>query len=704
MKTKTKKLLLVVVCAVVLVALSVTLLAVHIMGSEPAFTGSALAYYNELKEKGFPADYAESLTRVHLLHPTWSFEMLSVSRSWSDTVELETKNEKTNLILGSDAYSAYRHKTNTAKYDSGYYQASTATVSYFMDARNFLNECDLFQFYEQTPSENLTVADLDAVLADTFMENALLENGKTYAEYLLEVGNEVGINPVFLAVRLRQEQGTGSSPLLTGKCGTLLAEYYVNQTETTESGKTVNPPEAGTVNVDDLKALDGYYNLFNIRASGTGVFNIYRNAMNYAKEQGWDTKWKALRGGAIFLQSSYIAKGQSTLYLQKFDVLTTGSLHQYMQNVAGAFSEGRILYRFFAENGLCDSACTFLIPVYTDLPSKACADPAKGNCATYAKVCDRYDYTVTVTSPISDSAKNDAVFGTYSVNYDANLTVSGTISHDCDIIGYEYAWDFGEWETLTDSDGFSISVPADELPEWGNHILTVRACHAYKKTNLANYTLCLSLDVTVVPPPEVSVTMQDKNGTSVLRYRVGDFYTLPDCADKDFAGYLSSDDRFLPSEYAVMLSESVTFRAVFLPITLENGASLYIGDVDGNMTKIRFDASVGDDFTLLDTNFATFSAVLTENQVMVRSICQTDDETGLRHFQICSEDLTVDDKSNEFSVIYKIELHYSNGTEKLFYENVSSVRTPAYVASMALSDTETRYSDCVKNFLQQFIV
>ena len=58
------------ILTVLLTALLVILLPVSLIfgtsGSEPPFTGAALTYHNQLKEKGFPADYAVALTRLHL--------------------------------------------------------------------------------------------------------------------------------------------------------------------------------------------------------------------------------------------------------------------------------------------------------------------------------------------------------------------------------------------------------------------------------------------------------------------------------------------------------------------------------------------------------------------------------------------------------------------------------------------------------------
>ena len=67
------------------------------------------------------------------------------------------------------------------------------------------------------------------------------------------------------------------------------------------------------------------------------------NGLIHAKEKGWNTKYKAIIGGASFLAEDYIDDGQDTLYLQKFDVDNSDEelyWHQYMQNILAAQSEG----------------------------------------------------------------------------------------------------------------------------------------------------------------------------------------------------------------------------------------------------------------------------------------------------------------------------------------------------------------------------
>ncbi len=699
------------ILTVLLTALMTVLLPASLIfgscGSEPPFTGAALTYYNELTQKGFPADYAEALTRLHLLYPAWEFEPLPVARSWRDTVALETKDAKTNLIHNSDRFSKYRHKTNATLYDSGFYQASQEAVSYFLDPRNFLTEADIFQFYDQRTSAVTSREALNAVISGTFMENGRLENGQTYASALMRIGEEVGIDPVFLAVRLRQEQGDGKSPLLGGKCGSLLKEYYTKQTATTESGKPIKPPAAGTLD-EDLTALDGYYNLFNIGASGDGVFSIYKNALIYAEKQGWDTKEKALRGGAEFLKNDYIKRGQTTVYLQKFDVCTADSLHQYMQNVGGALSEGRSLYRFFAENALTDIGCVFRIPVFSGMPARVSQDPANGACEQYATAASLYTYTATLTAPLLKTATQDALFGDVRVMHNETLTVSGAVTGNYLATAYEYAWDGGDWNPLPVSDGFRLTVPSGSLPAWGDHLLTVRAQFAYNKAGrqVATHTLCAALNVTVVPPPSVTLTLRSGNAEQIKMRYEGDVYTFPTCADPDFIGYAGSDGTLYPSGYTLTLTHSVTYTAVFLPFSFENGASVFIGNPYGTGTRLRFSSTVPvSALNTLPPEAATLKATLLRDGVgtdypIARAYNSGDSDETLRF--VTPNLSTATELRDSFSVSLTLSLHYSDGTERTLTA-ASSQRTAVRVAIAALADESAAYSAEVLSFLKKLI-
>lgn len=83
-----------------------------------------------------------------------------------------------------------------------------------------------------------------------------------------------------------------------------------------------------------VKGFEGLYNFYNIGAtSSSEPMGAIKNGLQYAKDgKGaseatkrkylipWNTKEKAITGGAIFIGSSYINSGQDTIYLQKFHV------------------------------------------------------------------------------------------------------------------------------------------------------------------------------------------------------------------------------------------------------------------------------------------------------------------------------------------------------------------------------------------------
>ncbi|MBQ8416023.1 MAG: hypothetical protein IJX13_03870, partial [Clostridia bacterium] len=127
-------------------------ISIHVSGSMRYFSGEAESYYQSLLAAGFPEDYAVSLTELHLLHPSWRFEPLLVTKenptyTWWHVLKEENKEPDNNLIFSSDSYRDYQHPLNKQLYDAGYYQVSDAGLAYFMDPRNFLNETDIFQFY-----------------------------------------------------------------------------------------------------------------------------------------------------------------------------------------------------------------------------------------------------------------------------------------------------------------------------------------------------------------------------------------------------------------------------------------------------------------------------------------------------------------------------------------------------------------------------
>ncbi len=89
-------------------------------------------------------------------------------------------------------------------------------------------------------------------------------------------------------------------------------------------------------------------------------------------ERPWTTPKKAIVGGAEYISNGYIAKGQYTSYLKKFNVNPEGyySLHnhQYMANLRAPASEAASTYKSLNENNFLSYAFEFTIPVFNDMP------------------------------------------------------------------------------------------------------------------------------------------------------------------------------------------------------------------------------------------------------------------------------------------------------------------------------------------------
>ena len=148
-----------------------------------------------------------------------------------------------------------------------------------------------------------------------------------------------------------------------------------------EQGTSGSSTSSGT-----YSGYTGYYNFLNISASGSSSSAIIKSALSYAKTNGWTDPVTSIEEGAEYVASSYISKGQNTLYLQKFDVDSSYySLyyHQYQQNVAAAKTEaGTVLQTYSDIDSSLDWDFNFIIPVYEDMPETKCSQPGSDTIVT----------------------------------------------------------------------------------------------------------------------------------------------------------------------------------------------------------------------------------------------------------------------------------------------------------------------------------
>lgn len=362
-----------------------------------------------LVEAGFPEYYAEKLARLGRVHPDWTFLPLNVTAlsggkyTWDYVVYQETDAQaRRSLVTSGDSYIPERDFLDMNQYDTGWYKASPYIVEYLIDTRNFLTEDKIFQFMELGWNDSITLDAVKTVLRGTFMEEAPLDgiySDTTYAEFFYKTGRERGLSPVYLATCCRNEQGVaGTSPLISGTCGDTLWSYYSRHVTGSEGGRLILAPSSGWTE-SGLKAYNGLYNYFNLGAGGTGTFAVYLGGMSEAKKGtaakaaewgsggAWNTRWKAIYGGASALAAGYLGDYQNTYYLQKFNVDPRSHRNfwgQYMQSVYGGYSRGVSAYQSFRENGLLELPYTFVIPFYEGMPEEECAKPKGGEFAKRA--------------------------------------------------------------------------------------------------------------------------------------------------------------------------------------------------------------------------------------------------------------------------------------------------------------------------------
>ncbi len=313
----------------------------------------------------FPSNYQPYLQELAKKHSNWKFVALYTNLDWNTVINEENVFGR-NLVPKnySDAWKNLTPGQYNIEVDSGWVDSSRQAVEYCMDPRNFLNETRLFQFeglsYDET-TNNLNGVEKILYGTDFYQKRVsyLDSNGNTintnsnYADLILKAGITSRVSPYHLASRIRQEVG----PFLS---------------HNSISG-----------NVEGFKGL---YNFYNIGATSSAEpLGAIKNGLSYARDgKGasqetknkylipWNTKEKAITGGAIWIGSSYINIGQNTIYLQKFDVNDAkgGNLfwHQYMTNVLAPYSESRSMYNAYQRLGMLDTPLTFIIPVYENMP------------------------------------------------------------------------------------------------------------------------------------------------------------------------------------------------------------------------------------------------------------------------------------------------------------------------------------------------
>ena len=280
--------------------------------------------------KAFPSSYHSALKALHAVYPNWQFHADNVNLTLAEAVQLEIsrKQIKTQyeswLSMGPGAYDY--DKNQYVLQDTDWYVASREVIKYYMDPRNFLGSDTVFTFMLQgyDPSKQ-NEAGVRKIVKGTFLDT------DKYVSYIMKAAKETSYSPYVMASKILQEIGknNGNSPFISGK----------------------------------YPGYEGYYNYFNINATGNSTEEKIKKALTYAKNNGWNTREKAIIGGAEFCSDGYIKKGQNTYYYMDFNIKNPKLIwHEYAGAIHDASAKGRILSA--AYTGDKSAVVSFSIPVY----------------------------------------------------------------------------------------------------------------------------------------------------------------------------------------------------------------------------------------------------------------------------------------------------------------------------------------------------
>lgn len=309
-----------------------------------------------LELAGFPESYWEGLCTLKESHPNWSFEADINGLDFQTSVDKESADGKTLIQTKNEGYL----NTNDQSYDyltdqfipkegKTWYNADPRVIAYYLDPRNFFDEKYIFMFEKLSFDEKYqTIEAIEAVLNNRDIAQK--------ASVIFESSQDSNINAIYIASKIRQETGGNySNYSLAGKAITVGKNKYDH---------IYNPYNIG--------AYTGAYDGLVWAASGTSFL------------RPWIDLDVAIKGGANYIASNYMGKGQDSIYFQKFNTSSYSGYnpyaHEYMTNVQGAASEASIAYNGYQKMDLLDkTAFSFIIPVYEKMNASNYELPNKGN-------------------------------------------------------------------------------------------------------------------------------------------------------------------------------------------------------------------------------------------------------------------------------------------------------------------------------------
>lgn len=323
-------------------------------GSMVCFAGTVSTDINGIDDTLYPGVKAK-IQALQTQYPNWIFKVEYTDLEWNEVINGEHQghgagNSARNLVPANNASYAglwICEICGEVYYDTGkWYCASIEALEYMIDVRNSVNKTDVFQFLELSSTEDYSNNEtVKAKLREMAATTDYLDEDCINA--IINAANTYDVNPYYLMAKIIQEQGYTTKTLIAGN-------GYKGQ-------------------------YVGVYNFFNFGASGNTEESVILAGLAYASSQGWTSKAISIEKGAALIAKNYIAKGQDTLYYQKFNVIGPNNLyqHQYQQNILGAQSEGTKLRKIYLQiDPDLSGNYVFTVPLYKNMPASACPRPS----------------------------------------------------------------------------------------------------------------------------------------------------------------------------------------------------------------------------------------------------------------------------------------------------------------------------------------
>ena len=313
--------------------------------------------------ENFPESYRDALRALHAKYPNWKFVANPFGLSFKNAVDAQygvnnvkdTRKWVEYNYFGDEWLDPRAKNAETGEWaqpEPRWTYASRSAIEYYMDPRNSLNEEMIFAFMQQSYQEDEKMEqNLLTIIKGSFLEKGYDKNGdgkiegdedkNAYITDLIDAAKESNVSPYVLAATIIVEQGTkGESNLISGK----------------------------------YPGFEGCYNFFNFAASGSSTTELTVSGLTYAKNNGWTSRAAAIKGGAQKYADGYINIGQDTYYYKDFNIVKEDWTHQYASALYDAWTNAKYLQKGCTTS--TNAVITFSIPVYKDMPEKACPLPS----------------------------------------------------------------------------------------------------------------------------------------------------------------------------------------------------------------------------------------------------------------------------------------------------------------------------------------